>query len=58
MSKREIIDQIQRINTTAPAEFLAGFSDDDLLDYLRQLQEVVRDHIHRATRREPLAASA
>ncbi|MFO0973241.1 MAG: hypothetical protein U1A27_07375 [Phycisphaerae bacterium] len=38
MSKRELIDRIRRLNTTAREEFLAGFSENELNDYLRQLE--------------------
>lgn len=59
MSKREIIDHIQKLNATASAEFLARFSDEELLAYLNQLEEVVREQVRRHT--EPdvaLAATA
>ncbi len=46
VSKREIIDHIRRINTSAQTEFLASFSDEDLLAYLHHLQEVQRDQLH------------
>jgi hypothetical protein len=47
MSKLEIIDHIRRINATAQAEFLSSFADNDLLAYLRQLQEVQREQRYR-----------
>lgn len=53
MSKREIIDHIQKINRTAPGEFLARFSDDELLAYLHQLQEVVHEKTASIGKREP-----
>ena len=40
MTKRQIIDAIMRINRTARAEFLADFSERELLDYLEHLQTV------------------
>ncbi|MGB9624609.1 MAG: hypothetical protein ACPMAQ_07060, partial [Phycisphaerae bacterium] len=40
MSKRELIETIMRLNRSARAEFLAGFSQEELLDYLRQLKEL------------------
>ena len=43
MTKRELVDRIRRLNPTAQAEFLAHFSEADLLAYLRQLQELARE---------------
>ncbi len=40
MSKREIIDFIMEINRSAKAEFLAGFSLEELDDYLENLLAV------------------
>jgi hypothetical protein len=40
MSKRELIDYICRINRTAKPEFLAGFSEEELNDYLDHLMEL------------------
>jgi hypothetical protein len=40
MSKRELIDYICKINKTAKPEFLAGFSEDELNDYLEHLMEL------------------
>ena len=40
MSKRELIDYICRINKTAKPEFLAGFSEEELNDYLEHLMEL------------------
>ncbi len=40
MTKRDLIDQIRRQNPTAEPDFLASFSQDDLLAYLQQLREV------------------
>ncbi len=44
MSKRDLIDRIRRYNPTAQPEFLASFDESDLLAYLHQLQEVVREN--------------
>ena len=40
MSKRELIDCICEINKTAKPEFLAGFSEEELKDYLEHLMEL------------------
>ncbi len=40
MTKRKLIEEIMRLNRSARAEFLATFSQEDLLDYLRQLKEL------------------
>jgi len=40
MSKRELIDCILEINRGAKAEFLAGFSKEDLNDYLEHLMDL------------------
>ena len=40
MSKRELIDCICEINTSAKTEFLAGFSREQLNEYLEHLMEV------------------
>lgn len=40
MTKREMIDQIQRLNRSARPEFLARFPEEHLLDYLHQLKEL------------------
>jgi hypothetical protein len=40
MSKRELIDCICEINKSAKAEFLAGFSEEELKDYLEHLMEL------------------
>ena len=50
MSKREVIDQILRVNRSAQANFLASFDRDELLVYLHQLQEVERDRSSRQIR--------
>ena len=40
MTKRELIDCICEINTTAKPEFLAEFSEEQLNDYLEHLMEL------------------
>jgi len=40
MSKRELIDCIREINRSAKPEFLAGFSKEDLNDYLEHLMDL------------------
>lgn len=43
MTKRKLVDAIIRINSTARPEFLAMFSERELLQYLRHL-EAAMDH--------------
>ena len=45
MSKRELIDCICEINKSAKAEFLAGFSDIQLKEYLEHLMELDLEEI-------------
>ena len=40
MSKRELIDCICEINTSARPEFLATFNEEDLNSYLEHLMEL------------------
>jgi hypothetical protein len=40
MSKRELIDCIREINSTASPEFLARFSEEQLQQYLEHLMEL------------------
>jgi hypothetical protein len=40
MSKRELIDCICEINKSAKPEFLAGFAEDELKNYLEHLMEL------------------
>lgn len=40
MSKRELIDCICEINTTAKPEFLADFDEQQLSEYLEHLMEL------------------
>jgi hypothetical protein len=57
MSKREVIDVIQRMNPTASSDFLAHFTEDDLLAYLHQLQEIARERRSQQIDRELALAS-
>jgi hypothetical protein len=43
MTKRELIDHIQRLNPTAKPTFLADFEEEELLAYLHQLSELERE---------------
>ncbi len=43
MTKREIIDRIMEINTSAKPEFLATFSRESLQEYLDHLAEVLAE---------------
>jgi len=49
MNKREIIERIQKMNRSASGEFLASFSDEELLAYLHQLQELERERRNNKT---------
>ena len=40
MSKRELIDRIMQLNHTARLDFLQCFTENELADYLRQLEAV------------------
>ncbi len=40
MTKRQIIDAILQFNRTAKVDFLAGFSEQDLMEYLQHLEAV------------------
>jgi len=40
MSKRELIDRIMKLNCSARREFLLCFTENELADYLRQLESV------------------
>ena len=40
MSKPELMESIMRINRSARREFLVQFSENELQDYLRQLEAV------------------
>jgi len=41
MTKRQLIDAIMRINVSARPEFLAVFSEQELLEYLQHLHAVM-----------------
>ena len=53
MSKRDMIDTIHRLNPTATSDFLASFTEDELLAYLHQLQEIARDRRAQKSGKEP-----
>ncbi len=40
MSKRELIDRIMELNRSARIEFLQYFTENELADYLQQLESV------------------
>lgn len=40
MSKRELIERIMQLNRSARREFLLCFTENELADYLRQLEAV------------------
>lgn len=40
MSKRELIERIILINRSAKREFLQTFTENELADYLRQLESI------------------
>ena len=48
MTKREIIDRIMEINTSAKPEFLADFSQESLAAYLAHLTEVLAERQEQA----------
>ena len=48
MTKREIIDHIMEINTSAKPEFLADFSQESLAAYLAHLTEVLAERQEQA----------
>jgi hypothetical protein len=41
MSKRELIERIMQLNRSARRDFLLCFTENELADYLRQLEAVV-----------------
>lgn len=45
MTKRQLIDEIRRHNTTAQPQFLAQFDEVALKDYLAHLQAAQRKHV-------------
>lgn len=48
MNKRQLIDDIRRINATARPEFLAQFDESALKQYLDHLEEARQKHIRHA----------
>jgi hypothetical protein len=48
MSKRQLIDDIRRYNTTVPGEFLAQFDEDALRQYLEHLEFARKKHLRSA----------
>lgn len=44
MSKRELIDRIMDLNRSARREFLQVFTENELADYLRQLESITPIH--------------
>ena len=53
MTKRDAIDRIMRRNPSAKPEFLAEFSDQDLHDYLDQLESLDDRRPPQGPSREP-----
>jgi len=55
MNKRQLIDDIRRINTTAQPHFLAQFDESALKHYLDHLQAAVEKRVRIAgwVRRKP-----
>ncbi|GJQ25314.1 MAG: hypothetical protein HBSAPP02_03460 [Phycisphaerae bacterium] len=56
MSKRELIERIMQINHTARREFLLGFTENELADYLHQI-ESLGDHPLGIIEPEPVGAA-
>jgi hypothetical protein len=55
MSKRQLIDDIRRYNTTVEPQFLAQFDEPALKQYLEHLEDAARKRIQIASwvRRRP-----
>ena len=55
MTKRQLIDDIRRLNTTAQPQFLLQFDEAALAQYLEHLQSAQRKHSRIAgwTKRQP-----
>ena len=55
MSKRQLIDDIRRYNTTVEPQFLSQFDDEALRQYLEHLEDAFRKRIEIASwvRRKP-----
>ncbi|HLL90171.1 MAG TPA: hypothetical protein VK324_12800 [Tepidisphaeraceae bacterium] len=45
MNKRQLIDDIRRLNTTAQPQFLARFDEPALKQYLDHLESAQRKHL-------------
>ncbi len=45
MSKRELIDRIMTLNRSARREFLQSFTENELADYLHQLESIQDDPV-------------
>jgi hypothetical protein len=45
MTKRQLIDDIRRLNTTAQPQFLLQFDESALKQYLDHLQSAQRKHV-------------
>ena len=48
MTKRQLIDDIRRYNSTAQPQFLAQFDDDALKQYLEHLEQARTKHLRQA----------
>ena len=48
MTKRELIDDIRRYNTTAQPQFLAQFDEESLKQYLEHLEQARHKHLRNA----------
>ncbi|MDP9172622.1 MAG: hypothetical protein M3O30_01990 [Planctomycetota bacterium] len=44
MSKRQLIDDIRRFNTTVPTQFLSQFDESALRQYLEHLEGAQKKH--------------
>ena len=55
MTKRQLIDDIRRFNTTVPSPFLAQFDEEALRQYLEHLEFARKKHLRSETssRRQP-----
>jgi hypothetical protein len=45
MTKRQLIEEISKLNTTAQPQFLAQFDEEALKQYLDHLEGAVRKHL-------------
>jgi membrane protein involved in colicin uptake len=45
MTKRQLIEEISKLNTTAQPHFLAQFDEPDLKQYLEHLEGAVQKHL-------------